>query len=80
MNDLFQSLPDAGYLTVFFTPNVLSVGDYSDCVYEIRPHTWLYIIHNFPPTTTTLSTYRTTTADVCGLEQGFKHSNLDYEV
>ena len=35
---------------------------------------------NFPPTTTTLSTYRTTTADVCGLEQGFKHSNLDYDV
>ena len=26
MNDIFQSLPDAGYLTVSFTPNVFSVG------------------------------------------------------
>ena len=26
MNDFFQSLPDAGYLTVSFTPNVFSVG------------------------------------------------------
>ena len=26
MNDSFQSLPDAGYLTVSFTPNVFSVG------------------------------------------------------
>ena len=26
MNDMFQSLPDAGYLTLSFTPNVFSVG------------------------------------------------------